>query len=295
MNSQHIIAQAFLRAWPFPRGAGRIIDQYFSTLKFEKQIATIQTTDGFNISVEPNELIGRHIYLTGEFDRSTVEMVCNFSRPGDVLLDIGANVGYISACFLKNVPNSSVIAVEPQPGILDLLKSNLGQFGRSQVYPYALGDRNDEASIKIDTFNKGASRVVSGGGDHKIEMRSADRMFAELDIKHVDIVKLDVEGSEESILRSLLPQLKRPRPRAIIFENHPADNQSNIFKLLTSFGYRSYGIKKHLTKLELQPENGDMSHLHDFVAISDWRLVPPKAKAAYGIQMKDPYGPLPPH
>jgi hypothetical protein len=117
MNSEHQITQALLRAWPFPRGAGRILDRYFSKLSFGRTKAIVRTTDGFEITVAPNELIGRHIYLTGEFDRSVVEVLCNFSEPGDTLLDIGANIGYVSACFLNNVRNSDVLAVEPQPDV----------------------------------------------------------------------------------------------------------------------------------------------------------------------------------
>src|SRR6266480_2252501 len=125
MNNEHVLTQALLRSWPFPHGAGRILDRYFSKLSFSCDTATVRTTDDFDISVIPNELIGRHIYLTGEFDRSIVDLLCKFSRNGDVLLDIGANIGYVSTCFLNNVPNSSVIAVEPQETVLDLLKINL--------------------------------------------------------------------------------------------------------------------------------------------------------------------------
>jgi len=119
MNREHIIAQLLLRSWPFPRGAGRITDRLFSKLAFTEEIATVTTTDGFNITVMPNEHIGRHIYLTGEFDRSTVETLCNFAKPNDTLLDVGANIGYVSACFLRNVTGSNVIAVEPQPVVGD--------------------------------------------------------------------------------------------------------------------------------------------------------------------------------
>src|SRR5215208_4460547 len=136
MNRQHIIPQILLRAWPFPRGTGRIIDRFFNDLMFTDEISTVDTTDGFPLSVMPNELIGRHLYLTGEFDRTTVEVLLKHAKPGDMLLDVGANIGYVSACFLAKVPESRVIAVEPQPGIVDLLKSNLAQFGdRASVAP----------------------------------------------------------------------------------------------------------------------------------------------------------------
>jgi hypothetical protein len=47
MNSEHIVAQALLRVWPFPRGAGRLIDMFFSNLRFNASEAIVRTTDGF--------------------------------------------------------------------------------------------------------------------------------------------------------------------------------------------------------------------------------------------------------
>src|SRR5579883_2284520 len=163
MNRQHIVAQLLLRSWPFPRGAGRIVDRVFSGLVFEQNVATVRSADGFQMRVMPNELVGRHIYLTGEFDRTTVEVLCNFAKPGDVLLDVGANVGYVSACFLQNVPDAKVVSVEPQPGIVELLRSNLAQFGdgRYKVVPVALSDQDREAWFEICDGNRGASKLVA--------------------------------------------------------------------------------------------------------------------------------------
>src|SRR5437016_2453438 len=111
MNKEHITVQLLVRNWPFPRGSGRIIDRVFSKIKFSEQIASVMTTDGFKMLVPPNDHIGRHIYLSGEFDRTTAEVLITVSKPGDILLDIGANLGYVSACFLQRVENSRCISV----------------------------------------------------------------------------------------------------------------------------------------------------------------------------------------
>ena len=210
MNDEHQIPQAILRKWPFPRGAGRIIDRCFSKLTFSRPTAIVRTTDDFEITVAPNELIGRHIYLTGEFDRSIVEVLCNFSEPGDTRLDIGANIGYVSTCFLNNVQNSNVIAVEPQLGVLEILIDNLNRFGRSEIYRYAIAEVDGEAWFEIDPDNTGAGHIVEKRGirSMRIETRSADRMFSELDIQKLDLLKIDAEGSEDVIIKSCIPHLE---------------------------------------------------------------------------------------
>jgi FkbM family methyltransferase len=47
-------------------------------------------------------------------------MLCRFAKPGDTLLDVGAHIGYVSACFLKIVPASNVIAIEAHPDTANL-------------------------------------------------------------------------------------------------------------------------------------------------------------------------------
>lgn len=186
MNKQHIVEEVLLRAWPFPRGAGRIVDKFFSTLKFNEERATVSTTDGFLMTVIPNELIGRHLYLTGEFDRTTVEVLINFSETGDVLLDIGANIGYVSGCFLKNIVGSTVICVEPQPQVIGPLRTNMREFSenRHSIAPIALSDHDEQGWLEICHGTSGQSKLVGEGylNATRVSVQSADRFFSVVEI-----------------------------------------------------------------------------------------------------------------
>jgi FkbM family methyltransferase len=272
MNPQHLIPQILLRSWPFPRGAGYIVNHFFYRLAFDAEVASVRTTDGFSISVLPNELVGRHIYLTGECDRSTVEVLLKFSKPGDVLLDIGANIGYVSACFLQKVPHSKAIAVEPQPQIVDLLRSNLEPFGdeRYKVFPVAISDIDCSGWIEICDLNRGASKIVDernpGYGtwpstpsgtsitSHTVEIQlwSAKRLFASLQGEKIDLVKIDVEGHEEIVLRDCQAELSQLLPRAIVFEDCTQSSapDGSIGRIFRSIGYEVLGVKKKLTRLD---------------------------------------------
>jgi FkbM family methyltransferase len=256
MNRQHILPQVLLRSWPFPHGSGRIIDHYFSHLAFDAEVAAVRTTDGFTINVLPNEHIGRHIYLTGKFDRSTVEVLLKRSGPGDVLLDIGANIGYVSACFLQNVARSKVIAIEPQPKIVDLLLSNLEPFGneRYKVFPVALSDRDASGWLEICDLNRGASKIVDERNSHSVmvELWSTRRLFASLQGEKIDLVKIDVEGHETTVLKACETHFGQVRPRAILFEDHTrsAAPDGSIGQIFERIGYRVFGVKKHLMRLE---------------------------------------------
>ena len=274
MNRQKILPQILLRSWPFPRGAGRIIDKFFSRISFDAEIESVRTTDGFTIKVFPNDLIGRHIYLTGEFDRSTVEVLVNLSQPGDVLLDVGANIGYVSGCFLQNVPRSKVIAVEPQPQIVDLLKFNLKQFGddRYKIFPVGISNADALGWLEICDFNRGASKVVKEQNTHTVEVQlwSAEHLFKSLQGQKIDLVKIDVEGHEETVLKASQADLNRLRPRAIFFEDHAqsAAPDGTIGRLFKSIGYKVLGVKKRLTKLDFVSINSARECVYnDYLAV----------------------------
>lgn len=282
MNKEHILPQILLRSWPFPRGSGRLTDKFFRKLQFVNETDKVRTTDGFSIEVMPNDLIGRYLYLTGEFDRSTVEIVTAFAEPGDVLLDIGANIGYVSACFLTLVPDSRVVAVEPQPGILDLLRRNLEPFGdRSEIYPYAVSDRAGVALFQVNNENRGASKIANEGIE--IEIRSAGQLFTECNLSP-DVVKIDVEGHEEEVIRSCAVHFEQTRPKVVMFEEHGKKSAGAIGDVFWKIGFDVFSIRKRLTKLELLPvKTAEDCVSNDYLAVNRSRGVPKSARKAFGI------------
>src|ERR1700691_2444629 len=164
MNPEHILPQIVLRSWPFGRGISRVMNTLFPNRTFKEDIAVVKTTDGVSLHVLPNDLIGRHIYLTGEYERSVLDVLYSLSQPGDVLLDIGANIGYVSSFFLKNVEDSRVIAVEPQPAALDLLRVNLAKFkDKFEIIPAGISDQVGMSYLTIDSKNIGDARISEYG------------------------------------------------------------------------------------------------------------------------------------
>lgn len=251
MNEEHKFAQFLLRSWPFPRGAGRLTDKFFRKLHFRSEIATVETTDGFPMTVMPNDLVGRHIYLTGEFDRSNVEVLCAFAEPGDTLLDIGCNIGYVSGCFLHNVPNSKVVAVEPQQDVRELLARNLDHFGdRAVIFPFAISDQDGEAFFKVNTENRGAGALSQSG--IRIQTRSGNSLFSEILLTSVDLVKIDVEGHEETVISSCNSWFAKLQPKIVLFEDLGTKAAGSIGEMLHRSGYDVYSIVKYLTRLKLK-------------------------------------------
>ena len=192
------LVKSIARNWPFVNGSGRFIDRFAKNVDLGEGRKVARTTDGFGMEVIADDLIGRHILLSGRFDRSIVQTLLDHSRPGDVLLDVGANIGYVSSCFLKRCKGSRAVCVEPQPLIVDLLQQNVRQFdNRAHVHNIALSDADGELRFRVNTANRGASRIAADG---EIAVKSVDAMAFFRALDRVDLMKIDVEGLEADLL-----------------------------------------------------------------------------------------------
>lgn len=250
MNS---VAGLLARYWPFANGSGRLLDLFARDVNLGSGPKVTRTSDGFEISCLADDLIGRHLLLSGKFDRSIVQVLLDCAKPGDVLLDVGANIGYVTACFLHRIPASTAICVEPQPGIVDLLRENLARFpGRATVHQAALSDQSGELRFEINTANRGASKL-SPDGALSVPAIKASELLAS--VTRIDLVKIDVEGHEQSVFTAMEGDLARLKPRCILFEDHTGNAAPDgvIGSLLGRLGYDVFGIKKSLFRTSLIP------------------------------------------
>ncbi|MBM3288710.1 MAG: FkbM family methyltransferase [Candidatus Hydrogenedentes bacterium] len=273
-----------MHCYPFPRGQGRIIDRTgLGRLRFAADTLTVATSDGFSMRVMPNDLIGRHIYLTGQFDRTIPEVLLHFAQDGDCIFDIGANVGYVSCVLLAQLPRARVAAVEPLPACFALLEENLAAVGRERACAFnvALSDRSGTGHMTCEPGNTGGSHLDmdtcdrAGANSVAVQVSTADAIMTQSRFDRLDLVKIDVEGHEQSVLRSFLPVLKSHQPRAVLFEcQRPADvvpAGAPIRTLLESAGYSIYGIEKRLTSWRLhavKPQAHAGNPSHDYVALA---------------------------
>ena len=267
----HHPAATIARYWPFANGSGRIVDRFASSVDLGSGEIICKTTDGFSMTVLADDLIGKHLALTGRFDRSPVQALLNYSKPGDVFVDVGANIGYVSGCFLSNIPDGRAICIEPQPEVINLLKRNLQQFGkRSEVHPVALSDDDSEGWLHINSINRGGSRIVAAKDAESVQVKmvNAGKLFSKID--RMDLLKIDVEGMEDIVFQSIENEMLRLKPRAILFEDQTGEAYPNgkIGSILKRSGYKVKGIQKQLLKTRLiEVHSRRECHPNDYLAI----------------------------
>jgi len=96
--------------------------------------------------------IPQDIFLTGEFEPDTSVVVRKLLRKGDVVVDVGANIGYYSLLFSRCVgTDGHVYSFEPVPQLASALRKNadLNQFEQITLSNLALSDHNGEARFYV--------------------------------------------------------------------------------------------------------------------------------------------------
>lgn len=158
-------------------------------------------------------------------------------KPGDLVLDVGANIGNHSVYFAK-IAGCRVMAFEPVASTCEFLRQNVhrnGLDGLIQVSTIALGEHEGTASVSVfDADNLGATRLkLDLGGEIKIS--TVD------DLKKtgpVRLIKIDVEGMDASVVAGARETLARDRP-IVACEAATQDEYQRLYSLLEAQDYVS--------------------------------------------------------
>lgn len=162
---------------------------------------------------DPADIFARNVCWAGfrYWETSTVEYTARAAPDLGCFWDVGAHTGIYSLLVSAVNPRCTVVAFEPNPGILPHLLKNLDAngFGNVEVESVALSDRNGGAhlSIPADTTAAEISRIGA-----PIETRRAD----DLDCRRPQLVKMDVEGHELQAIAGMEKTLIRHHPALII-------------------------------------------------------------------------------
>lgn len=153
------------------------------------------------------------------------------------ILDIGGNIGVTSRYLAQRFQQANVHAFEPVPANLELLRSNAASNARIYVHPYALGPADSEITLgRPDSsgFNQGgySAFAIAAGETVSARVCSVESALREIGISGVDVIKIDTEGAEYSIL-SAFPESVISRVTWIYGELHSeAIERRTDFKVL---------------------------------------------------------------
>ncbi|MEJ5992840.1 FkbM family methyltransferase [Pedobacter sp. Du54] len=213
----------------------------------------------FKLHLNTKNFIESCIYYTGDYESYLKMHYKKLINPGDIILDIGANIGFHSLYFAELTgQNGKVFSFEPIQGNFDALKENLALNNFPQIFPsnIALGNENARISIYLDqdAKNPGAySLLAKGEKNYVIACEKGDDFLKKLGVDHVHFMKIDVEGYEFEVLKGLENTINKSRP-IINFEYDRGyqlkniDDPNAIFTFLAKKNYQFFSIDGYSCK-----------------------------------------------
>jgi FkbM family methyltransferase len=164
---------------------------------------------------------------------------------GGVFVDIGANNGLFTLHAARLVgPQGMVLAIEPNPAMLDRLRYNIqvNEFGNVRVAGTAVGEKTGSALLYLNGKNHGEGSLYANPG-HCISIKVSVVPLVDLlrshDVEQVDALKIDTEGYEDRVLMPFFaraPEHLWPR-RLIIETTHASRWQRDCVAYMRDVGY----------------------------------------------------------
>lgn len=248
----HGAAVRFLAMLPAPVGAlGLRVTNRLARTTGRRHVC--RTYFGARMYCRPPDLIQTMIMHFGVWEPNVSAVIEGLLGPGDVFLDLGANVGYDALLGARCVgPAGSVVAVEASPATFAALQENLALNAAGNVRPVnaAVSDRAGRVRLYSPTrTNSGRVTTLEARGGtstEEIDARTLDEILSDEEAARLRLVKIDIEGAEVPVLRHILARIDRFSPLlAIVAEITPEDDPAgwaDAFEGLRAAGFRAFAI-----------------------------------------------------
>ncbi len=196
--------------------------------------------------------ISRTLLLFGKRELEHKKMLEDIIKPEMTVLDIGANIGYYSLMMLELIGNKGkLIAVEPSPSNIEILKKNLllNKYNNIEVHNAAISDENGTKKFflsemsNLNTLNYTEKKSLNLTGETiNVKTLTVPQI---MEGRNLDLIRMDVEGHEVEVLNGLIPNIgvNNLYP-SIIFETHRSryNNEHSMEKTLKNLFAKNYKV-----------------------------------------------------
>jgi FkbM family methyltransferase len=212
------IAPQLIRSVP-----GLALKRLVWSLVRRRQFEYVTTTrQGLRIEGNTRDWIQRHLYYFGLWEPSLSAWITSRLQPGDVFIDVGANVGYFTMLAARLVGASgAVVAVEAMPAIYEHLLRHVRANGLTNCRCVNEAAVGPDAPPEVTLFwggegNIGSSGMIEREGQARavrVPARALQVILTEDECRRARIIKVDVEGVEAEAIRGLGLESRRFDPR----------------------------------------------------------------------------------
>jgi FkbM family methyltransferase len=246
-----------------------------------QRIYTFTLPGGARFDYPLSSAIGEELFA-GRFEPAELAFVCRHLKPGDVVLDLGANAGLYTLLAAQAVgERGHVYAFEPGSRALELLRRNiaLNHLTNVTVIEAAVSNHTGEASFAVANDTALSSLADIGRADQQIATWQTvktvrlDDAIAQYGMGAVSFIKMDVEGAEKLALDGAPHLLSRSSgPLTILFEAFEQNTRAfgySVGELLDMLRLRGFSLHAFDRSLTLHP----LDHLGPDVGTSIYNFV----------------------
>lgn len=206
----------------------------------------IKARHGYVLYNRNDTVIGRSIEMYGEYFESEVDVFRRFLSPGDVALDIGANIGTHTLALARIVgPQGFVFAFEPQRLVFQTLCANIALNALTNVHCVNSAVGATAGRVHISDPDPGSPNNFGGAALGMVSVASGGTPIEQVvldhfvDVRQLKLVKIDVEGMEAEVLRGARRTLARFAP-ILYVENDKVEKSQELLELLGELGYSCF-------------------------------------------------------
>jgi len=156
-------------------------------------------------------------------------------KSGDIVVDLGANIGLFSIYVKELYPKTKIYAFEPEKRNFELLKRNMKKYKETYLYKKAVGDKNKKEDLILsrsylshslkDSFYKYWDNTLL---TEKVDVVTLDKIIK----NRIDVIKIDVEGYEEKAITGAENIIKTYSPLLLVAIEHFKEQKKNIINIL---------------------------------------------------------------
>jgi len=207
-----------------------------------------RTRHGLMLYNRHDAYVGRSLERYGEYSEGEIDLFRQVVRPGWIVVEAGANVGAHTLALSRLVgEKGAVYAFEPQRVLFQTLCANMALNSRTNVHCRceAVGERPDWIFVPALDFDAENNFAGLGLGEYQTGEKTPVVTVDGLQLPRCDLLKVDVEGMEWSVLKGAAKTIEQFRP-ILYVENDRRDRSAALIEHITSLGYSLYW---HLPRL----------------------------------------------
>jgi FkbM family methyltransferase len=226
------------------RGVGLIANSMIGEPKHDSAAPAFATIDGVKFALDLRQALHRSVYLD-LFALQLQRILLPLLRPGDAVIDVGANFGFWSLLAAKR--GCTVTAIEPVPPTAELLRKNVRHNGledQVRVLPIAVSDFAGQLSLTMPNGESGhaSAHAYPSAIAEVFDVRTAtlDEIGGQGSFR---LLKVDVEGHELAVLHGAEQLLRENRADYLLVElveghlRRAGSSSAEIVEYLLGIGY----------------------------------------------------------